>query len=189
MKGSYGSRLSPAIPSQGKKLSWRVPAIIFGTTVMLINGTVTANAHENGEGRPIEGTWVVTVDPPGSVPETHISVASFTRGGVVTGLPDIFIPTLPGAGANAGTIMGNPGGSWTHIRHKEYASTIVAFTYNNLGQAVGMVKINSTYSLTNNDRFEGSSQLQLCDLKLVCAPLGPSLARINGRRLEVEPLQ
>jgi hypothetical protein len=183
MKATYGSPVSPAATLRDKKSSWRISGIIFGTAVMLSAGTVKADAHDNGEGSRIEGTWVVTIDPPGPVPPTHISVASFTKGGVVAGLPDIYLP--PAAGA----IMGNPAGSWTHVRSKEYASTIVAFTYNNSGQAVGMVKINSTYTLTGNNRFEGMSQLQLCDLQLVCAPLGPNLAQIIGRRLEVEPIQ
>lgn len=183
MKATYGSLVSPAAILKGKKLPWRMPAIIFGTALMVSTGTVKADTHHNGDGGPIEGTWVVTIDPPGPVPPTHISVASFIKGGVVAGLPDIYLP--PAAGA----VMGNPAGSWTHVRGREYASTIVAFTYNNLGQVVRMVKINSTYTLIGNDRFEGVSQLQLCDLQLVCAPLGPNLAQISGRRLEVEPIQ
>ena len=156
--------------------------MIVGAALALSTAVVHADSYGNGESGPIEGTWVVTIDPPGPVPPTHISVASYIKGGVAIGLADIYLP--PNLG-----VMGNPVGSWTHVRGREYASTIVAFTYNTSGQATNMVKINLSVTLTSNDRFEGSSQLQVCDLQLVCAPLGPGLAQVSGRRLEVEPIQ
>ena len=159
----------------------QVSRIMFGTSLMLAVASVQAESPLAETGHRLEGTWVVSVDPPGPVPPTHIVFASFVRGGVFTGSPDLYLPP-PIARIDP------PLGLWERTGGKEFASTFVAFAYDASGQAIGTIKINSSYRLTGKDSFEGNSQLLICDLNLNCPLPGSGVATLRGTRLQIEPL-
>lgn len=144
-------------------------------------GAVQADSRDDNEDQQIEGTWVITIDPPGPIPGRHIAFGSFEKGGVFTGSPDNFLPPTVG-------VMGTNFGNWKHLRGDNYASTFVAFTYSTAGKLTGTVKLNASYTLTGKDRLTGVSQLFVCDTSLVCPATALGVAKVTGQRLKIEPV-
>jgi hypothetical protein len=181
MKTSKNDDLSTSGVLKNRKISGRSVKLIFGASIFLLVGAVQADSRDDNEDQQIEGAWVITIDPPGSIPGRHIAFGSFAEGGVFTGSPDNFLP--PNVG-----VMGTNFGSWKHVRGDTYASTFVAFTYSTAGTLTGTVKLNANYTLTGKDRFTGVSQLFFCSTSLVCPATALGTARLTGQRLKIEPV-
>jgi len=141
------------------------------------------DGDRNEQADEIEGTWIATVTPPFGAP-SFLAHPSYIRGGVLIISPD----RLPLA---LGTPIGSGQGGWQAVGRRQYLSTHVELRYGLSGEVVGTAKVRSIVRLTSDDSFEGSGQLQLCDLMLDnCSPPAPpsAFATIKGRRLRVEPL-
>jgi hypothetical protein len=58
------------------------------------------------------------------------------------------------------------------------------------GQITGAIRIKASYQLTSKDSFEGSGQLQFCDLSLnncFTPPGCPILSNLHGERIIADP--
>lgn len=152
--------------------------IVLGMTAVMGISPTYADGGNSQAAAAIEGTWTVAIDPPGDTVPTYLAFVSFTRGGVVSGSPDNHLPPVAGT-------MGPPSGSWRRTGPNEFASTIVAFTYDGAGKVTGAVRIDSEYRVIDDYRFEGRSRLNLCDLSLQCSSAGPRFATLVGARLPI----
>lgn len=155
--------------------------IALGMTTLMAAGTAYANDdhrnHWNGAAA-IEGTWVVAVDPPDNIVPTHFVLASFSRGGVLNGSTD---PYLPPAAGNAGY----PSGNWIRTGRDQYASTMAALSFDSAGKLTGYIRIDSEYQITDDDKLVGRARLNICDLSLQCTSAGPGTATLTGTRLPI----
>jgi hypothetical protein len=127
------------------------------------------------------GTWRVTVTPPPGGPPQYISVGSYMTGGVFITSPD------PSVGPGV-TSTGQ--GTWERTGGNQFASSHVAFTYDSVGHITGTIRIKASYQLTGKDSFEGTGQLQFCDLAIdncFTPPGCPDLAVLRGERMKAEP--
>ncbi len=127
----------------------------------------------------IEGTWILTVTPPGGAPSFR-AVAAYAKGGVVVTTPDRLPPNL-------GNTLNDAIGAWRETGHRSFVSTQVEFRYGPMGNVIGSVKLRSAARITRYDTLEGVGQLQLCDGNLNnCSPTASDLAVVLGRRLVAE---
>jgi hypothetical protein len=156
-------------------------AIALGlVTCTAIGPTYAHNTHSEGAGS-IEGTWVVTVSPPNNLAPPHNVLVSFARGGVTSGIPDIYLPPVAGT-------MESPFGNWSQIGRNQYVATIAAFTHDDAGKVTGAVRIDFSYRITDGGTLEGQAHLNLCDLSFNCSSAGPATAALTGTRLPIYPV-
>jgi hypothetical protein len=146
-----------------------------------INPPVQAEAGETNVPH-LEGTWrVIVTPPPGAPSPPYISYGSYTSGGVLITSPD---PSV-GPGVTSTGL-----GTWVRTGGNEFASTHVALTHDAAGQITGAIRIKASYQLTSKDSFEGSGQLQFCDLSLnncFTPPGCPILSNLHGERIIADP--
>ena len=146
-----------------------------------VNPAVQSESEETN-GRHLKGTWRITVTPPpGSPAQPYISLGSFTSAGVLITSPD------PSVGPGV-TSTGQ--GTWAKTGGNQFASTHVAFTYDAVGNITGTIRIKASYQLTGDDSFEGSGQLQFCDVTInncFTPPGCPTLATLHGERITADP--
>ena len=156
-----------------------VALLAYGVSAR-VNPATQAEAEE-ANAPHLEGTWHLTVTPPLGGPPQYTGFGSYTSGGVLITSPD------PSVGPGV-TSTGQ--GTWVRTGGNEFASTHVAFTYDSVGHITGTIRIKASYQLTGKDSFEGSGQLQFCDLSLnncFTPPGCPVLSTLRGERIAVDP--
>jgi hypothetical protein len=157
-----------------------ISILIMLVSGLSIEGIIPeARAVDTGAHAPqLEGTWLVAVTPPPGGPGVYTSMASFAAGGVLITAPD---PSAGLLGKSSGQ------GTWEKSESDRFASSHVAFIYNETGGITGTIRINSSYQLTGKDTFVGYGQLQFCDITLTNCFTVPGCATLSGNRINVEP--
>ena len=139
----------------------------------------SSSGRDDHDDSLIEGTWILTVTPPGGAPSFR-AVAAYAKGGVVVTTPDRLPPNL-------GNTLNDAIGAWRETGHRSFVSTQVEFRYGPMGNVIGSVKLRATARITRYDTLEGNGQLQLCDADVAnCSPASSDLAVVVGRRLVAE---
>jgi hypothetical protein len=129
-----------------------------------------------GAASPIEGSWISSIE---AGPLSFTTLTSFSAGGVFfgTGSHDRIAPILNS------TLTG----SWKRIGPNRFDSTAYFFSFDVAGNAVAMLKANSTFSLTGRNELVGAVVTFVCDLQGEnCVSVSPQPGKITGRRIVVE---
>jgi|SRR5215471_15331840 len=128
---------------------------ILAASVAGLSTAAKAQDERSGLAAPIEGTWILNIH---RVTQgfTFSALQSFTAGGVTVA---------------TGTVDRNPPppisplyGSWRRIEDNSYAATICFFIFDSAGNALGMIKTNETFRLTDDNHVTGTGEAFLCDI-------------------------
>jgi hypothetical protein len=127
--------------------------LVAVVAALALAGGAMAAARDGAQSsaNALTGSWLVSVNRGPTLPPLS-SLQSFSQGGAVI---------------EAANTVGNRGpshGSWTHVRNRLYASTIVFFRFNAQGAFDGTQKIRRTLRLSNDgNRFTAVSISELRD--------------------------
>ena len=139
-------------------------------------------AQESSSAQGLVGTWIVRVMPPPGAPAApYLSLATYAAGGVLTVAPD---PSL-----GAPTSIGQ--GVWTSVPGADgrtFSSTHAGFAYASpAGPVIFTFKIHSRITLVTRSLFEGTGQLEICNVSFGNCNATPGFADLTAIRMEVGP--
>lgn len=155
---------------------------VLTLTALVVGGvfaTVSSGAQPkdaNANAPQIEGTWLLTVTTPPQANRPPFEVLiSFAGGGVFL--------------ASAESDQGTPPqqGAWAKTSANEYTSTALAFGHGPNPGDLFTFKINSRFTLINQNELEGQGEAAICDAHGDNCQRFPGCSLLHATRVTVEP--
>ena len=152
MKNNSISKILVSVRTNGSR---KAMALLLGlATLALAVGSMSASAKAD-DGSPAQGSWLTAVKRINQTGHDFTAVVSLTAGGV-------WLATGSGDRANGG--VSPLYGSWQRLKQNRYSARAFFFAFDPLGNPVVMLRIDETFTLTNQNQMEGSGEGYVCSL-------------------------